>query len=94
MFTGHTHWDLELSDWYVQRVVPGTANLYGFHVINTGAIEVGWRDNGTGGEVSVGGTFNQGLQVEVDLRWVTIKARDFAKGQWIRQVRIPLSITQ
>lgn len=94
LFTGHTHWDLELSDWYVQRVVPGTANLYGFHVINTGAIEVGWRDNGTGGEVSVGGTFNQGLQVEVDLRWVTIKARDFAKGQWIRQVRIPLSITQ
>lgn len=36
LFSGHTHWDLALSDWYVRRVVPGTANLDGFSVINTG----------------------------------------------------------
>lgn len=93
LFTGHTHWDLNLSDWYVRRVVPGTANLNGFNVINTGAIQTGWTDNGTGGETSVPGGFNQGLQVEVSPRWVTIKARDYARKEWIEQVRIPRTAT-
>ncbi len=93
-FTGHTHWDLNLSDWYVRRVVPGTANLDGFHVINTGAIQTGWTDNGTGGEVVVPGGFNQGLQVEVGPRWVVVKARDFQRKEWIKQVRVPLAATR
>jgi hypothetical protein len=93
-FTGHTHWDLNLSDWYVNRVVPGTANLDGFHVINTGAIETGWKTTGCNGETTVPGPFNQGLQVEVEKGWVTIKARDFSKKEWIRQARVPLSTTR
>lgn len=48
LFSGHTHWDLALSDWYVRRVVPGTANLDGFSVINTGAVQTGFADNGQG----------------------------------------------
>ncbi|CAM5567162.1 3',5'-cyclic adenosine monophosphate phosphodiesterase CpdA [Streptomyces tanashiensis] len=52
LFCGHTHWDLGLSDWYVRRVVPGTANLDGFSVINTGAVQTGYTDDGKGGEVS------------------------------------------
>ncbi|WP_336648286.1 metallophosphoesterase family protein [Microbacterium sp. MMO-10] len=91
LFTGHTHWDLNLSDWYARRVVAGTGNLDGFNVINTGAIQTGWTDNGAGGESVVPGDFNQGLQVEVGFDRVTIKARDFGRKQWIKQIQIPLS---
>ncbi|MGW7551262.1 metallophosphoesterase family protein [Streptomyces rimosus] len=91
LFCGHTHWDLELSDWVVRRVVPGTANLSGFTVVNTGAIQTGYRDDGKGGEVSVGGTFNQGLQVEVRRDAVVIKARDFARRAWLKEITVPLA---
>ncbi|MFE1953735.1 metallophosphoesterase family protein [Streptomyces sp. NPDC059524] len=91
LFSGHTHWDLGLSDWYVRRVVPGTANLEGFSVVNTGAVQTGFTDNGTGGENTVPGTFNQGLQVEVHRDRVVIKARDFAAGAWLKQVTVPLA---
>ncbi|MFE7311819.1 metallophosphoesterase family protein [Streptomyces sp. NPDC057555] len=91
VFCGHTHWDLRLSDWYVRRVVPGTANLEGFSVINTGAVQTGFADNGQGGEVTVPGTFNQGLQVEVHTDRVVVKARDFATGTWLKQITVPLS---
>ncbi|MFG2881745.1 metallophosphoesterase family protein [Streptomyces sp. NPDC048297] len=90
LFCGHTHWDLNLSDWYVRRVVPGTANFDGFNVINTGAIQTGWTDDGKGGEVVVPGQFNQGLQVEVYRDQIMVKARDFATGAWLKQVTIPL----
>ncbi|MFI7102432.1 metallophosphoesterase family protein [Streptomyces sp. NPDC050161] len=91
LFCGHTHWDLGLSDWHVRRVVPGTANIDGFSVINTGAISTGYTDDGKGGEVSVPGAFNQGLQVEVFRDRVLVKARDFAEGAWLKQVTIPLA---
>ncbi|MFF5760918.1 metallophosphoesterase family protein [Streptomyces tanashiensis] len=91
LFCGHTHWDLGLSDWYVRRVVPGTANLDGFSVVNTGAVQTGYTDDGKGGEVSVPGTFNQGLQVEVFRDRVVVKARDFAAGNWLKQITVPLS---
>ena len=90
LFCGHTHWDLDLSDWVVRRVVPGTANLAGFTVVNTGAIETGYRDNGSGGEQSVEGPFNQGLQVEVRRHEVVIKARDFARRTWLKEFTVPL----
>ncbi|MFB7223833.1 metallophosphoesterase family protein [Streptomyces sp. NPDC056227] len=90
LFSGHTHWDLNLSDWVVRRVVPGTGNLEGFTVVNTAAVQVGWMDDGKGGEVSLGGTFNQGLQVEVGPRAVVIKARDFTTGTWLKQLTVPL----
>lgn len=91
LFTGHTHWDLALSDWYARRIVAGTGNLDGFNVVNTGAIQTGWTDNGSGGESVVPGGFNQGLQVEVGATSVTIKARDFQRKEWMKQIRIPLS---
>ncbi|MBD0707016.1 MULTISPECIES: DUF4073 domain-containing protein [unclassified Streptomyces] len=91
LFCGHTHWDLALSDWYVRRVVPGTANPEGFSVINTGAVQTGFTDDGKGGEVTVAGTFNQGLQVEVFHDRVVVKARDFAAGAWLKQITVPLS---
>lgn len=91
LFSGHTHWDLALSDWYVRRVVPGTANLDGFSVVNTGAVQTGYTDNGQGGESSVDGAFNQGLQVEVHRDRVVIKARDFGAGTWLKQITVPLS---
>ncbi|MFE6955852.1 metallophosphoesterase family protein [Streptomyces sp. NPDC057696] len=90
LFSGHTHWDLNLSDWVVRRVVPGTGNLEGFTVVNTAAVQVGWMDDGKGGEVSLGGAFNQGLQVEVSPRSVVIKARDFTTGTWLKQLTVPL----
>ncbi|MEU0659455.1 metallophosphoesterase family protein [Streptomyces lavendulocolor] len=89
-FSGHTHWNLALSDWCVRRVVPGTANLEGFPVINTGAVQTGFTDDGRGGETTVPGVFNQGLQVEVHRERVVIRARDFAAGKWLKQVSIPL----
>ncbi|UFQ19700.1 MULTISPECIES: metallophosphoesterase family protein [Streptomyces] len=91
LFSGHTHWDLDLSDWVVRRVVPGTANLSGFTVVNTGAIQTGYRDDGKGGEVAVEGSFNQGLQVEVHRDSVVIKARDFGRRAWLKQITVPLA---
>ncbi|MGW5232201.1 metallophosphoesterase family protein [Streptomyces nodosus] len=91
LFSGHTHWDLTLSDWYVRRVVPGTANLDGFSVVNTGAVQTGFSDNRQGGEVTVPGPFNQGLQVDVYRDRVVIKARDFATRSWMKQISVPLS---
>ncbi|MFF9478347.1 metallophosphoesterase family protein [Streptomyces sp. NPDC014733] len=91
LFTGHTHWDLTLSDWYVRRVVPGTANLDGFSVVNTGAVQTGYADNGQGGEDTVPGRFNQGLQVDVYRDRVVIKARDIANGTWLKQLSVPLA---
>lgn len=90
LFSGHTHWDLTLADWAVRRVVPGTGNLEGFPVLNTAAVQVGWKDDGKGGEVSLGGAFNQGLQVEVGRSAVVVKARDFTTGTWLKQITIPL----
>ncbi|MFJ8849766.1 metallophosphoesterase family protein [Streptomyces sp. NPDC102437] len=90
LFSGHTHWDLNLSDWVVRRVVPGTGNLEGFTVVNTAAVQVGWMDDGKGGEVSLGDAFNQGLQVEVGPHSVVIKARDFTTGTWLKQLTVPL----
>ncbi|ONI78805.1 phosphohydrolase [Actinosynnema sp. ALI-1.44] len=92
LFSGHTHWDLNLSDWVVRRVVPGTGNLEGFTVVNTAAVQVGWVDDGKGGEVSLGGAFNQGLQVEVSNRSVVIKARDFTTRTWLKQITVPLHL--
>ncbi|MDJ1136148.1 metallophosphoesterase family protein [Streptomyces iconiensis] len=91
LFSGHTHWDLDLSDWVVRRVVPDTANLAGFNVINTGAIQTGFRDNGKGGETAVEGAFNQGLQIEVHRDAVLIRARDFARRRWMKEITVPLS---
>ncbi|MER7862725.1 MULTISPECIES: DUF4073 domain-containing protein [Amycolatopsis] len=90
LFSGHTHWDLNLSDWVVRRVVPGTGNLEGFTVVNTAAVQTGWTDDGKGGEVSLGGAFNQGLQVEVSSGSVVIKARDFTTKTWLKQITVPL----
>lgn len=39
------------------------------------------------------GGFNLGLQVEVSPRWVTIKARDYTRQEWIKQVQIPRTTT-
>ncbi|MFB8172735.1 DUF4073 domain-containing protein [Kitasatospora purpeofusca] len=91
LFSGHTHWDLNLSDWYVRRVVPGTANLDGFSVINTGAVQTGYADNGQGGESTVPGRFNQGIQVDVYRDRVVVKARDFATGTWMKRTTVPLA---
>ncbi|WP_328603471.1 DUF4073 domain-containing protein [Amycolatopsis sp. NBC_00345] len=91
LFSGHTHWDLNLSDWVVRRVVPGTGNLEGFTVVNTAAVQVGWMDDGKGGEVSLGGAFNQGLQIEVSPRAVVIKARDFTTRTWLKQITVPIT---
>lgn len=93
LFSGHTHWDLRLADWTVRRVVPGTGNPEGFPVINTAAVQTGWKDDGEGGETSLGGAFNQGLQVEVGHRAVVVKARDFTTGTWLKQRTIPLHDT-
>ncbi len=93
LFSGHTHWDLNLSDWAVRRVVPGTGNLDGFTVVNTSAVQTGWTDDGKGGEVAVEGSFNQGLQIEVSPRTVVIKARDFSRGAWLKQLTVPLHTT-
>lgn len=90
VFSGHTHWDLKLSDWVVRRVVPGTGNLEGFTVVNTSAVQAGFRDDGKGGEVAVAGAYNQGLQVEVGPDAVVIKARDFTTRAWLKQLTVPL----
>ncbi|MEV0586516.1 DUF4073 domain-containing protein [Nonomuraea sp. NPDC050310] len=90
LFTSHTHWDLNLSDWAVRKVVPATGNLEGFTVVNTGAMETQWTDNGTGGERALSRDENAGLQVEVTNKEVVIKARDFYRGTWLKELRVPL----
>jgi hypothetical protein len=89
-FTGHTHWDLRLSDWAVRKVVPGSGNAEGFIVVNTGSVQSLWTDDGHGGERHLGDDSANGLQVRVDDGEVLIRARDFKNREWIKEVRIPV----
>lgn len=90
LFSSHTHWALSLADWEVRRTVPGSGNLDGFQVVNTGAVETLYTDNGSGGEKALDRLENTGLQVAVHPDQVVISARDFRRKQWIKEVRIPL----
>lgn len=90
LFSSHTHWALSLADWEVRRTVPGSNNLPGFQVINTGAIETLYTDNGTGGETALDGRENTGLQIAVHADQVIVSARDFRRKQWLKEARIPL----
>ncbi|WEV26151.1 DUF4073 domain-containing protein [Streptomyces sp. 71268] len=90
LFTSHTHWSLGLSDWAVRKVVPGTGNLEGFTVVNTGAVQTSFIDDGKGGETSMSGKENTGLRVRVGKKEVVLKARDYLRNQWIKELRIPL----
>lgn len=90
LFSSHTHWALTLADWEVRRTVPGANNLPGFQVVNTGAIQTLYVDNGSGGESALDGKENTGLQVSVYWDQVIISARDFRRKQWLKEVRIPL----
>lgn len=90
LFSSHTHWALTLADWEVRRTVPGSGNLLGFQVVNTGAIETLYTDNGAGGEKALDRLENTGLQVSVHANEVRISARDFRRKHWIKEARIPL----
>ncbi|MFT2016410.1 DUF4073 domain-containing protein [Streptomyces sp. 796.1] len=90
LFTSHTHWSLGLSDWAVRKVVPGTGNLEGFTVVNTGAVQTSFTDDGKGGETAVSGAENTGLRVQVSKGEVVVKARDYLRNQWLKELRIPL----
>jgi 3',5'-cyclic AMP phosphodiesterase CpdA len=90
LFSSHTHWALTLADWEVRRTVPGSGNLLGFQVFNTGAIETLYTDNGTGGERALDRLENTGLQVSVYPDQVRISARDFRRKQWLKEAWIPL----
>jgi len=90
-FSGHTHWDLNLSDWAVRRVVPGTGNPEGFMTVNTGAIQTLWEDDGHGGERALDGLEASGLQVEVSGDSILLRARDYRRRQWIKELHVPLS---
>ncbi|WP_369745954.1 DUF4073 domain-containing protein [Paenarthrobacter sp. AMU7] len=79
-----------MADWEVRRTVPGTGNLQGFQVINTGAVQTLWEDNGAGGERALDGREASGLQVEVYNDCVVVRARDYRRGEWIKEVQIPL----
>jgi hypothetical protein len=86
-FSGHSHWTLELPDWAVNVKVPG-GDKKGFTAVNTGAIQTGWMSAGpNGGEVVTpdGGSFNQGLQIEVFDDEVVIKGRNFKTNRWMQE---------
>ncbi|MDP5227780.1 MULTISPECIES: DUF4073 domain-containing protein [Arthrobacter] len=89
-FSGHTHWDLNLSDWAVRRVVHGTGNDEGFMTVNTGAIQTLWEDDGHGGERALDPLEASGLQVEVFKDSVLLRARDYRRKQWIKELHVPL----
>ncbi|MFF8811741.1 metallophosphoesterase family protein [Streptomyces pactum] len=91
LFTSHTHWDLGLSDWAVRKVVPGTGNLRGFTVVNTGAVQTQWTDDGKGGETALSGMENSGLRVTVGKKEIVVKARDYLRDRWVKELRIPLT---
>ncbi|MCP1123410.1 DUF4073 domain-containing protein [Bacillus sp. 3103sda1] len=87
VFTGHSHWSLELPDWAVNVKVPG-GHKKGITVVNAGAIQTGWMPtNPEPGEMihPEGGAFNQGLQVHVFEDEVVIKGRNFRTNSWMQE---------
>ncbi|MFJ2721687.1 hypothetical protein [Streptomyces sp. NPDC087437] len=68
-----------------------TVAVAGLSPRSTSSATTGFADNGQGGEVTVPGHFNQGLQVDVYRDRVVIKARDFATGNWMKQITVPLA---
>lgn len=90
LFTSHTHWDLNLPDWAAKKTIKG-GDPIGFTIVNTGAMETGWMSVGPQGGEKVspdGSSFNQGLYLEVFGNDVVIKARDFKRKQWIKELHI------
>ncbi|WP_026926086.1 DUF4073 domain-containing protein [Granulicoccus phenolivorans] len=90
MFTSHSHWSLELNDWWGQYQVPGTGNPQGFPVVNTGALLNAYVPDGDKDETRLDGEHASGLRVKVYPDRVRVEAWDFIAQKMIKSVDFPV----
>jgi Icc protein len=87
-FSGHTHWDLNRSDWAARKVVAG-GHPKGFTVVNTGFVQKMFGPDGNGNEKPLSQAESQGLRVllitDGELR---IESRDFRRNTLIRTLTV------
>ncbi|KAL1916647.1 uncharacterized protein VTP21DRAFT_5351 [Calcarisporiella thermophila] len=90
LFTSHTHYGLQLSDWQVRKVIPG-GNSKGFQIINTGGILDEWNADSNGNEYLVPGSIKEArsLYLELYANRVVITGRDHYRKKWIQKLEIP-----
>ncbi|MEV8021560.1 DUF4073 domain-containing protein [Streptomyces sp. NPDC086554] len=87
-FSGHTHWDLNRSDWAAKKIVEG-GDPKGFAVVNTGFIQTMYGPDGNGGEKPGSGAESQGLRVLLGSDGkLTVESRDFKANKLIRTLAV------
>ncbi|MCX4667963.1 DUF4073 domain-containing protein [Streptomyces sp. NBC_01381] len=87
-FSGHTHWDLNRSDWAAKKIVEG-GDPKGFTVVNTGFIQTMYGPDGNGGEKPGSGAESQGLRVLLGSDGkLTVESRDFKANKLIRSLAV------
>ncbi|GAA1643519.1 metallophosphoesterase [Georgenia ruanii] len=81
MFTGHTHDDLNLNDWWGTYRVADPKNPAGFPVVNTGAVLNAYVPDGDVDTARVDGDQSTGLRVHLFDDRIRVEAHDFvARG--------------
>ncbi|MBA8827496.1 hypothetical protein FHX42_004892 [Saccharopolyspora lacisalsi] len=89
LFTSHTHWLLQRSDWIGRRSAPG-GHRAGFCTVNTGAIGSSWQPDGQGSETRLTDKDTSALRVRVLGNRVRVESRDFRRREVIRVVDVPM----
>lgn len=90
MFTGHTHADLTLNDWWGRYRVADDANPAGFPVVNTGAVLNGYLPDGDLDQSVMDGDHSTGVRVHrFDDRY-RIEAFDFVAGKVTKTLELPI----
>jgi hypothetical protein len=91
MFTGHTHDDLNLNDWWGTYRVADPKNPAGFPVVNTGAVLNAYVPDGDVDTSRVEGDQSTGLRVHRFEDRIRVEAYDFVARRPIKSQDFPLS---
>lgn len=84
MFTGHTHDDLNLNDWWGTYRVADPKNPAGFTVVNTGAVLNAYVPDGDVDSTRIDGDQSTGLRVYLHADRIRVEAYDFVARKSIK----------
>ena len=93
MFTGHTHADLGLNDWWGTYRVADPKNPAGFPVVNTGALLNSYVAEGDHESTRREGDHSTGLRVHRYEDRIRVVAHDFVAGTVLKHQDFPLGGT-
>lgn len=83
LFTGHSHYDLNL---------PGNMYQDKFSTFNTSSVAYVLKEGPDGDDISAGDKLSQGLYVETYKDRVVVRSREFSTGSWIDEKAYTISL--